>query len=229
MQRVLALPQSLTRSHDEYSSWLGLGSAISSLYKQRVARSGPKSLALITIYLIGSAVLKVTTAALFQLPTVPTIMMFPASSRPIIPPISPEISQGNHLLSVAMQLMSLASNRSDTGSDLIPSVGLSGNQIYDIIDLVPNATETRTVEVNISTVNVKCHTVDQSIFIGDTAFRGPDLRKLYDSFLRLDIYHVPQQCLFSQPMETLERRWDSCAMAAKDPRTILSSSMWQHF
>ncbi|KAH8833440.1 hypothetical protein DL96DRAFT_1586103 [Flagelloscypha sp. PMI_526] len=168
MQRVLAVPQSLTRSHDQYSSWLGLGSALSALYKQRVARSGILSLAVITLYLACSAILKVTTAALLQLPTTNSTTMFLASSHPIIPPVPQNVSQSNALLPVVMQL-ALES------SDLISQVGLSGNQVYDVIDIVPNATASRTVEVNISTVNVKCYSVDPAVFTGTTKFRGPSL------------------------------------------------------
>ncbi|KAH8823034.1 hypothetical protein DL96DRAFT_260375 [Flagelloscypha sp. PMI_526] len=68
MQRILATSQTLTGSHDQFSSWLGLGSAVNSLFKQHSVRSGVTTVVMIALYLAASAISKVTTSALFQLP-----------------------------------------------------------------------------------------------------------------------------------------------------------------
>ena len=53
--------------HDEFNSWIGLGSAVFALLNQRKIRSSPVSVILITSYLIGAAILHVSIPAMFTL------------------------------------------------------------------------------------------------------------------------------------------------------------------
>ena len=53
--------------HDEYNSWIGLGSALMTLYGQSRIRSALGSIACIASYLVNAAILHVTIPAMFTL------------------------------------------------------------------------------------------------------------------------------------------------------------------
>ncbi|KAH8810422.1 hypothetical protein DL96DRAFT_1561669 [Flagelloscypha sp. PMI_526] len=163
MHRLLVRHQSLTQSHDQYSSWLGLASAIAALFKQRSARAGYKWIFCILIYLACSAVMKITTAALFQLS--PTTIVTPQGtqatsvSSDFLTSVmrdassdSPEESMVQYLRQA--MVYEYARLGSWERSPTVDSVGLQGNALYDVIPQIANATDT--VNVTSMTINANC-------------------------------------------------------------------------
>ena len=67
LRRLLTSQQTLTAMHDEFNSWIGLGSALMTLYGQSRIRSTIGSISLITSYLVNAAILHVTIPAMFSL------------------------------------------------------------------------------------------------------------------------------------------------------------------
>ncbi|KAH8822232.1 hypothetical protein DL96DRAFT_1620521 [Flagelloscypha sp. PMI_526] len=172
-QRTLVTQQTLTKSHDESASWFGLGSAISSLYKQRSARSGPFTILGICVYLLASAIVKITTSALFQLPTVsvPDTVAVNATSRDPVsagypleekPAWVEGYSRDPDTGPLQQILMSIAIKEWDnfTTPSLRSTVGLQDNTLYDIIPSVLNTTGP--TEVNSYAVEVHCHSATES-------------------------------------------------------------------
>ncbi|KAH8792746.1 hypothetical protein DL96DRAFT_1657187 [Flagelloscypha sp. PMI_526] len=165
MRRILLSHQTITSSHDQSKSWLGLGSALTTLLQQRSAHSGIRAVLFITIYLSASAVVKVTTSALFQLTPV-FISDFTSSSGTSLAPmrdfwdVTEVLSLPNRLHTVFMSLVLTQNSTSidDSTSSLFSSVGLQGNTLYDLIPVVENATGS--VSVNTYSVNAKCQSVD---------------------------------------------------------------------
>ncbi|KAH8810187.1 hypothetical protein DL96DRAFT_1821683 [Flagelloscypha sp. PMI_526] len=168
MQRLLALKQSLTRSHDQYSAWLGIGNAVLTLYKQRTAHSGLRSVSMIALYLGGSATLKITIPALFQFPVHTTTILTPSTATSIhpYPILSSDFRKDfRHQL---MEIIGLEQGPSGNGSSIpnrYSSIGLHGNILYDIIEPVANATGL--VEVNTCAVSVQCHSFDTALMRND--------------------------------------------------------------
>ncbi|KAH8806507.1 hypothetical protein DL96DRAFT_1822426 [Flagelloscypha sp. PMI_526] len=66
LRQSLTRSQYLTSSHDQSSAWLGLGSGMKVLYSQTAVNSGASIVVLVVVYLLGSAAIKTTTAALFE-------------------------------------------------------------------------------------------------------------------------------------------------------------------
>ncbi|KAH8832949.1 hypothetical protein DL96DRAFT_1704996 [Flagelloscypha sp. PMI_526] len=166
MRRILLSHQTLASSHDQSKSWLGLGSALTTLLQQGSARSGVRALLFITIYLSASAVVKVTTSALFQLTPV-FISDFTSSSGTSLAPIrdfwdtTEILSLPNRLHTVFMSLVLTQNGTSidtSTSTSLFSSVGLQGNTLYDLIPVVENSTSS--VSVNTYSVNAQCQSVD---------------------------------------------------------------------
>ncbi|KAH8833427.1 hypothetical protein DL96DRAFT_725810 [Flagelloscypha sp. PMI_526] len=157
MQRVLASHQTLTRSHDQYTSWLGLGGALASLYKQRTTRSGALTLILIAFYLLASTIVKIATSALFQLSAVPVdgVNKTFATSMGMLRDHYHINDTGevatSALHSVMMQQMVMESRYWRMRPALFESnLGLYGNRLYDVIPAVANATK----QVNVTAYRV---------------------------------------------------------------------------
>ncbi|KAH8810196.1 hypothetical protein DL96DRAFT_1821689 [Flagelloscypha sp. PMI_526] len=162
MHRLLIVQQTLTSSHDQYSSWLGLGSAAFALFKQRSAASNLKWLILIAMYLAASAVVKICTAALFQMSPETIVQTTPVNATGVagdslsrfMDGVNHDTLQGQQASS---QQLSMVLNYIRFGSfETSGEVRLEGNTIYDLIPLVENATENRQVRVNAYTVHVDC-------------------------------------------------------------------------
>ncbi|KAH8826267.1 hypothetical protein DL96DRAFT_1607590 [Flagelloscypha sp. PMI_526] len=165
MQRLLFSRQTLTKTHDEFNSLLGLGSSILTLAKQHYARSGFLSISLITLYLAASAVVKVTTSALFQLVPV-SVETFQLANVTSMDPrdlvTDPGYPGGSSWLlytsqPLEMQLLSLQSI--DLNSYADPSLGLHQSILYDVISPLANATGE--IEVNTYPVQVRCYETTQ--------------------------------------------------------------------
>ncbi|KAH8824535.1 hypothetical protein DL96DRAFT_1614363 [Flagelloscypha sp. PMI_526] len=171
LQRLLASRQTLTSSHDQYASWLGLGGALSSLWKQRSVRAGLHPvliLVVIALYLVASTVLKITTAALIQLRPTPTVGSFSTLATGVSP-LKDELDPLRaRLQPLLMDLIMAEQDPSGNGTkfdSLFPAKGLNGSTIYDVIPVVANATGQ--MEVNSCTVQVKCFSVDRAVAQGD--------------------------------------------------------------
>ncbi|KAL1745414.1 hypothetical protein HDZ31DRAFT_81983 [Schizophyllum fasciatum] len=67
LRRLLTSRQTLTAMHDEYNSWIGLGSACIALCNQRRIRSALGTVACIASYLINVTVLHITFPSMFTL------------------------------------------------------------------------------------------------------------------------------------------------------------------
>ncbi|KAH8810195.1 hypothetical protein DL96DRAFT_1761126 [Flagelloscypha sp. PMI_526] len=162
MHRLLIVRQPLTSSHDQYSSWLGLGSAAFTLFKQRSATGKLRWLFLIAVYLSASAVVKICTAALFQMTPETIVQTIPMNATAVASDSLTRFMDGitNDTLQAAQsiaQQLSMVLNYNQFGS-LNPSgeIGLEGNTLYDLIPLVENATENGLVVVNAYTTHVDC-------------------------------------------------------------------------
>ncbi|KAH8824175.1 hypothetical protein DL96DRAFT_1613301 [Flagelloscypha sp. PMI_526] len=175
MHRLLVKHQSLTQSHDQHSSWLGLASAVTALFKQRSARAGYKWILLITTYLAASAAMKITTAALFQLS--PTTIIVPTETQAMsvtsdfltsIMRGSTLGPQGDSMVQYLREAMVLEYARLGTwqGSPTVDSVGLQGNVLYDIIPSIANSTDK--ANVTSTTLNVDCQSISTEDFLNLT-------------------------------------------------------------
>ncbi|KAH8818803.1 hypothetical protein DL96DRAFT_1622025 [Flagelloscypha sp. PMI_526] len=164
LQRLLLSRQTLTKTHDEFNSWLGLGSSLLTLAKQRSARSGFRSISLITLYLAASAVVKVTTSALFQLAPI-SLETFQTTNARSMNPLDLETDPTNPAGTGWMEypaqalLMQLVSFQDTRSSNFVSNLGLNESIIYDVISPIANATGE--VEVDTYTVHVRCYSATE--------------------------------------------------------------------
>ncbi|KAH8795260.1 hypothetical protein DL96DRAFT_1722969 [Flagelloscypha sp. PMI_526] len=171
MHRLLNVRQTLTSSHDQYSSWLGLGSAALTLFKQRSATGNLKWLFIIAAYLAASAVVKVCTAALFQMTPETIVQPMPVNATAAASDGLSRFMDGttNDTLQVAQaisQQLTMVLNYNRFGT-LDPSgvIGLEGNTLYDLVPSVDNATENSQVLVNAYTVHANCKMLSVNDFL----------------------------------------------------------------
>ncbi|KAI5835885.1 hypothetical protein K523DRAFT_367948 [Schizophyllum commune Tattone D] len=177
LRRLLTSKQTLTAMHDEYNSWIGLGSALMTLYGQSRIRSALGSIACIASYLVNAAVLHVTIPAMFTLQVGTYPHPADVSSIAAYPHV-------NGLLHTQTEnshddASALARALFSDASSLLPyvvlldsdkTVGLAQSTMYD--QLVLNEGN-NTVSVNATTFNVTCGSLNdfnvesQSIFMGD--------------------------------------------------------------
>ncbi|KAL1750894.1 hypothetical protein FB107DRAFT_223071 [Schizophyllum commune] len=68
LRRLLTSRQTLTAMHDEYNSWIGIGSALYTLYGQFRIRSALPWVLCVTVYLINITVLHIVTPSMLALP-----------------------------------------------------------------------------------------------------------------------------------------------------------------
>ncbi|KAH8795162.1 hypothetical protein DL96DRAFT_1690265 [Flagelloscypha sp. PMI_526] len=185
MHRLLVKHQTLTQSHDQYTSWLGLGSSVTALFKQRTARSGYRWIFLISSYLAASATMKITTAALFQLS--PTTIIIPKAIEatsitpsfltsimhpPVIDedhPTTTYYQPGEYMVGNLREAMVLEKTRLGTWerSLVVDSLVLHGNMLYDTLPQVANATGTANISGVV--VNAACHSLSTKDFINFTS------------------------------------------------------------
>ncbi|KAI5897704.1 uncharacterized protein SCHCODRAFT_02662674 [Schizophyllum commune H4-8] len=177
LRRLLTSKQTLTAMHDEYNSWIGLGSALMTLYGQSRIRSALGSIACIASYLVNAAILHVTIPAMFTLQVGTYPHPADVSSIAAYPHV-------NGLLHTQTEnshddASALARALFSDASSLLPyvvlldsdkTVGLAQSTMYD--QLVLNEGN-NTVNVNATTFNVTCGSLNdfnvesQSIFMGD--------------------------------------------------------------
>ncbi|KAH8834200.1 hypothetical protein DL96DRAFT_1579777 [Flagelloscypha sp. PMI_526] len=172
MRRLLVQRQSLTQSHDQYSSWLGLVSSISILLKQLRTRAGYKWILVIMTYLTASAVMKITTAALFQLSPTNIVILKETQASSISSDFlasvmrgSPVGPDGDAVVQYLREAMVLEYARLGTWetSSTVDSVGLRGNVLYDVIPSNINATNT--LDVAAITINADCKALSSKDFL----------------------------------------------------------------
>ncbi|KAL1706780.1 hypothetical protein EV121DRAFT_200653 [Schizophyllum commune] len=68
LRRLLTSRQTLTAMHDEYNSWIGIGSALYTLYGQFRIRSALPWVLCVTMYLINITVLHIVTPSMLSVP-----------------------------------------------------------------------------------------------------------------------------------------------------------------
>ncbi|KAH8810197.1 hypothetical protein DL96DRAFT_1821690 [Flagelloscypha sp. PMI_526] len=180
MHRLLMVQQTLTSSHDQYSSWLGLGSAAFTLFKQRSAKGNLKWLFIIAAYLAASAVVKVCTAALFQMTPEIIVQTMPVNATAAASDGLSRFMDGttNDTLQVAQaisQQLTMVLNYNRFGT-LDPSgvIGLEGNTLYDLIPSVANVTENSQVLVNAYTVHADCKMLSVNDFLSFAPLTTPE-------------------------------------------------------
>ncbi|KAH8801293.1 hypothetical protein DL96DRAFT_1823762 [Flagelloscypha sp. PMI_526] len=151
MQRLLVTTQTITTSHDQYTSWLGLGA----LYE--IKHSVRSSCHYIPFGFCGCE----------DHQPVPTATSSTAYS--VLPDDDNYTQRGDtgddgpvlaNLLSPA--LMISMNSSTDGNSSLISTLGLQGNTLYDVIPVIPNITEN--VEINAHTIKAQCQSFDYHNF-----------------------------------------------------------------
>ncbi|KAJ6478385.1 hypothetical protein C8R45DRAFT_1157250 [Mycena sanguinolenta] len=161
MCRSIKVDQTLTATHDTAAAWIGIGSAISCLWNQRIVPASTGKVLLIFMYLCSILVLHITTPALFSIETINATRLdqvrtqgLPAYTWPS--DLSP-VSNGSSPLDNALnQLGSYAQNSLSFFPRIVESAaetGLSGGTLYDV--LYPN-TAVGNVTVNATGFNITC-------------------------------------------------------------------------
>lgn len=160
LRRLLTSRQTLTAMHDEYNAWIGVGSALFSLYGQTRIRSALPSVTCISIYLVSAAILHVSIPAMFTLQI--TTLYHPHSMDAVQAyPNVYDMLQYNFMNSYDDNSTRLQALMSDSSS-LLPyvvrldpskTIGLADATIYDRLAVNPGGFDT---EVNATTFNVTC-------------------------------------------------------------------------
>ncbi|KAH8827232.1 hypothetical protein DL96DRAFT_1710371 [Flagelloscypha sp. PMI_526] len=162
LQRLLNRRQSLTASHDQYGSWMGLGAAMNALWKQRLAVSGPMVLFIITTYLVASAALKITTPALFAFVPFNTTISSPMNSTSQISSTVRNLGYtGTDVYpdtAVFLDLLARDALRNQTFMPPTELLGKADNVLYDLLPRQPNGANNITVASY--TAQVSCGTYD---------------------------------------------------------------------
>ncbi|KAL1748898.1 hypothetical protein HDZ31DRAFT_79273 [Schizophyllum fasciatum] len=183
LRRLLTSKQTLTAMHDEYNSWIGLGSALMTLYGQSRIPSAVASIACIASYLVNAAILHVTIPAMFTLQVgsflhvanVTSIAAYPDATALLHTPMA---ITNNDRAALFRALFSDASS-------LLPyvvlldsdkTVGLHTSTMYD--QLLVNEGN-NTVAVNATTFNVTCGSLSD-LKIESTSVSMGDLIDYYN-------------------------------------------------
>ncbi|KAL1705026.1 hypothetical protein EV121DRAFT_204460 [Schizophyllum commune] len=162
LRRLLTSQQTLTAMHDEYNSWIGLGSALMTLYGQTRIRSAVGSISCITSYLVNAAILHVTIPAMFSLQVGTLLHSADVTSLAAYPRVDHIFENSdNHLLGT---LLSDASSLLPyvALTDAHQTVGLDGATMYDQL-LVTDGNGTVFLEA--TTFNVTCGTLNDLTFV----------------------------------------------------------------
>ncbi|KZT69323.1 hypothetical protein DAEQUDRAFT_273644 [Daedalea quercina L-15889] len=163
LQTVLSRGDTLTAVHDVASAWTGLGSATISLWHQLSLPSNTLGVLKIFAYLGSITVLHTTTPAVFSMEnfnqtrpaSVSTTGGMPVINNASMYAVAP-ISGNDPFLGAAVNppwtlATQLLPYLATSGS--VSTIGLSGDTVYDIIQLSGNTGE---VLVNATTANVTC-------------------------------------------------------------------------
>ncbi|KAJ3557275.1 hypothetical protein NM688_g1556 [Phlebia brevispora] len=151
--------QTLTAMHDKTSSWLGLGSSLQTLVRQRKLSTDFLGIAMITLYLLLIFVVHTTLPGTFSV-TMQNITTFATYSTVLARQTEPNsTSEGSFGDPDTYSILSVY----DT-LDFAP-LGLSSNTLYDVIPAVENATGAG-VEVNATTFSVDCAPLSDVIQTG---------------------------------------------------------------
>lgn len=174
--------------HDEFNSWIGLGSALMTLYGQSRIRSTIGSISLITSYLVNAAILHVTIPAMFSLqvgtqlqpaevtslaayPRVDHMFRyaFPLPRRPLFDDSFPFSTMADRTNIEGHLLTTLLSDASSllpyvALSEAHQTVGLDGATMYDQL-LVNDGNGTVSLEA--TTFNVTCGTLNDLTIVSD--------------------------------------------------------------
>ncbi|EKM54969.1 uncharacterized protein PHACADRAFT_208510 [Phanerochaete carnosa HHB-10118-sp] len=155
LRNDLGTRQTLTAVHDKASAWLGLGSALGSLWQQTKLRAATWGVSCITLYLLCMFTLHISIQGLFHVvpynATIPTLQ-------------STNLTNANYTANMVSAYDILLVY------DQIPTVGLLDNMVYDIVPQVPSATGN--AKVNASMYEVQCMAlpnVQYEDIIDDTA------------------------------------------------------------
>ncbi|GJE88180.1 hypothetical protein PsYK624_042630 [Phanerochaete sordida] len=142
LRRDLNTPQTLTALHDKSSAWLGVGSALVSLWQQtklRVATGGVLSIAL---YLLSVFMVHIS------IPSILHLQLYNATTPAQYPTRLARASFTSNLVSAYDILLVYGQ---------IQKIGLLENMVYDIIPEVPNAVGNTTVGASL--YDVDCMTL----------------------------------------------------------------------
>ncbi|GJE91559.1 hypothetical protein PsYK624_077090 [Phanerochaete sordida] len=135
----LYVRQTLTALHDKSSAWLGLGAACGSLWDQLKLRAAMVGVVYITAYLFGVWLLHIT------IPTSLNVVPYNATVSTIFRTVLGNTSMNADYASAYDILLVY---------DQVPTLGLQGNMVYDVIPPVPSASGSTTV--NGSVYDVDC-------------------------------------------------------------------------
>ncbi|KAL1701707.1 hypothetical protein EV121DRAFT_294015 [Schizophyllum commune] len=158
LRRLLTSEQTLTAMHDEFNSWIGLGSAVFALLNQHKIRSSPVSVTLITSYLIGAAILHVSIPAMFTL----QVGSQQYTSAELRQAVYPDVWAMLHSRALTMDAQGLFSD----ASSMLPYVARQsqksgGSQAFNLVDATMydqllSAEVNSTISVNATSFNVSC-------------------------------------------------------------------------
>ncbi|KAG1853197.1 hypothetical protein DFJ58DRAFT_745974 [Suillus subalutaceus] len=169
MSRMLARRQKLTVIHDISGAWAGLGSALSSIWRQIKIPASWWAVSAVTAYLASISVLHITSSTLLQFQTFNTSTKTPvlttqawptdwASLNTVVANWAPIVAS----LPVVSQLPGLV------------SAGWSNNTVYDVPQT--NST-TGSAAVNATTISSRCGllpNITHSVNAGTVQVSGPD-------------------------------------------------------
>ncbi|KAL1705310.1 hypothetical protein EV121DRAFT_203838 [Schizophyllum commune] len=171
LRRLLTSEQTLTAMHDEFKSWIGIGSALLALFGQSKIKSALPWVLCIAGYLVNVTVLHITMPAMFSLQVgnlyhpdnITTQMAYPdvynmlhtwpTDARDTSTLLHALFSDASSLLPYVLLL------------DPDKTVGLARATIYD--QLVTNTLSDTIALVNATTFDVSCGTLD-SLEVDDT-------------------------------------------------------------
>ncbi|KAL1745749.1 hypothetical protein HDZ31DRAFT_35745, partial [Schizophyllum fasciatum] len=162
LRRLLTSKQTLTAMHDEYNSWIGLGSALLTLCSQRKIRSALGSIGCIACYLICATILHITIPAMLSLQVsnldipVPQTMAlaYPDVHDILYSYISPRRYHG--LFSDASSMLPYIV-RQGISNETRDTIGLKRASMYD---RVPSGVPNNTISIDATSFNVTCGLIE---------------------------------------------------------------------
>ncbi|KAJ3551018.1 hypothetical protein NM688_g4948 [Phlebia brevispora] len=152
LHEFIKRPQTLTAIHDKSSAWLGLGSSLQTLARQRKLVTDFLGISMITLYLLLIFVVHTTLPGIFSFTAqnITTFVDYPSTLARQAPPIVQEnaFAANNEDYAILQVYDTLT----------LSTIGLWGSTLYDIIPVVEGATGAW-VEVNATTFSVDCATL----------------------------------------------------------------------
>ncbi|KAJ3534660.1 hypothetical protein NM688_g7102 [Phlebia brevispora] len=158
-------PQTLTAIHDKSSAWLGLGSSLQTLTRQRKLISDILGVFMITLYLLLIFVVHTTLPDIFGITAqnVTTLATYPTTlgRQSNISGVLTSGDASNAIFSILQVYDTLD----------LATIGVSENMLYDIIPVIGSPASGAEVEVNATTFSVDCGSLPG---IAQANFQIPD-------------------------------------------------------